>query len=80
MNLCIDVGNTTIGLGVFQEETLRKKLTITVDIKKTSDEYVSVINRMLKENEITAKSNVRCAENAVLIISAHRKDLLTGTH
>ena len=56
MNLCIDVGNTTIGLGVFQEETLRKKLTITVDIKKTSDEYVSVINRMLKENEITAKS------------------------
>ena len=56
MNLCIDVGNTTIGLGVFQQKTLRKKLTITVDIKKTSDEYVSVINRMLKENEITAKS------------------------
>ena len=56
MNLCIDVGNTTIGLGVFQEETLRKKLTITVDIKKTSDEYISVINRMLKENEITASS------------------------
>ena len=56
MNLCIDVGNTTIGLGVFQEETLRKKLTITVDVKKTSDEYVSVINRMLKENEITASA------------------------
>ena len=54
MNLCIDVGNTTIGLGVFEGETLRKKLTHTVNDKKTSDEYISVINRTLKENGVTA--------------------------
>lgn len=52
MNLCIDVGNTTIGIGFFREEKLFKRLIITVDIKKTKDEYVSFLKQAIKENEI----------------------------
>ena len=55
MNLCIDVGNTTIGVGFFKEEKLLKRLTFTVELKKTSDEYESVIRRTLKENDLDAK-------------------------
>ena len=54
MNLCIDVGNTTIGVGFFKEETLLKRLTFTVDLKRTSDEYLSIINRTLEENKISS--------------------------
>ena len=50
MNLCIDVGNTTIGVGFFKEEKLLKRLIFTVDEKKTKDEYLSILYRTLKEN------------------------------
>lgn len=51
MNLCIDVGNTTIGVGFFKEEELIKKIVYTIDLKRTKDEYISVIKRTLKEND-----------------------------
>ena len=50
MNLCIDVGNTTIGVGFFKEEQLLKKIVFTIDLKRTKDEYISVIKRTLLEN------------------------------
>lgn len=52
MNLCIDVGNTTIGIGFFNEEELSKRLIFTVDTKKTKDEYLSVLKQTFKENDI----------------------------
>ena len=52
MNLCIDVGNTTIGLGFFKEEKLIKRLIYTVDIKKTKDEYVSLLKISLLESNL----------------------------
>ena len=55
MNLCIDVGNTTIGVGFFKEEQLLKKIVYTIDLKRTKDEYISVINRALKENDFDVK-------------------------
>ena len=55
MNLCIDVGNTTIGVGLFKEDQLIKKLSFAVDLKRTDDEYRSVINRTLKDFDIGAK-------------------------
>ena len=55
MNLCIDVGNTTIGVGFFKEEKLLKKIVHTIDLKRTKDEYVSVIRRTLKENDFDVK-------------------------
>ena len=51
MNLCIDVGNTTIGMGFFQYGKLIKRVTYTLDIKKTSDEYISVIKSIFIEND-----------------------------
>ena len=54
MNLCIDVGNTTIGVGFFKEEKLFKRLTFTVDTKKTKDEYISVIKRTLEDSDIAS--------------------------
>ena len=55
MNLCIDVGNTTIGMGFFKEETLIKKIVLTIDLKKTKDEYISVIKRTFDENHFDVK-------------------------
>ena len=52
MNLCIDVGNTTIGMGFFKEEKLFKALTYTVDEKKTKDEYISLLKQSLKDNNL----------------------------
>ena len=52
MNLCIDVGNTTIGIGFFKEEKLFKRLILTLDIKKTKDEYVSLLKQSIKDSEI----------------------------
>ena len=51
MNLCIDVGNTTIGMGFFKKGKLIKRVTYTLDIKKTCDEYISVIKSIFKEND-----------------------------
>ena len=55
MNLCIDVGNTTIGMGFFEEEKLIKKIVLTIDLKKTKDEYISVLKRTLDENSFDVK-------------------------
>ena len=54
MNLCIDVGNTTIGVGFFKEELI-KKIVFTIDLKRTKDEYISVIKRTFKENDFDVK-------------------------
>lgn len=66
MNLCIDVGNTTIGVGFFKEEQLYKRLSYTVDTKKTSDEYISVIERTLKDLSLDAKQIDRIIFSSVV--------------
>ena len=66
MNLCIDVGNTTIGVGFFKEEQLLKRLSYTVDTKKTSDEYISVIKRTLKDNGFDANEIQRIIFSSVV--------------
>ena len=53
MNLCIDVGNTTIGVGFFKEKELFLRLTFTVNQKQTKDEFKSVIKRTLEENKLS---------------------------
>ncbi len=66
MNLCIDVGNTTIGVAFFKEEQLYKRLSYTVDTKKTSDEYISVIERTLKDLSLNAKQIDRIIFSSVV--------------
>ncbi len=55
MNICIDVGNSTISLGIFKENKLYKKLTFTTDTLKTDDEYSSLLVHALKQIEIDYK-------------------------
>ena len=54
MELCIDVGNTTIGFGFYKDNNLIIKLVLASSIEKTSDEYYASLKLLLKENNIDA--------------------------
>ncbi len=40
MNVCIDVGNTTISMGFYEEDKLVDRLTQFTEVNRTKDEYV----------------------------------------
>lgn len=52
MLLAIDMGNTNITLGVFQEEDLIAKFRLTTKNKRTSDEYGLVICELLRTRNV----------------------------
>lgn len=52
MILVIDVGNTNITCGVYEEKELVTTFRITTKIKRTSDEYGMMITDLLKMNDI----------------------------
>lgn len=39
MNICIDVGNSTIGIGVFDNHEIVTKLILNTDVRLTEDEF-----------------------------------------
>ena len=45
MNVCIDVGNTTIAIGFYQNDKLYRKLAHNTDANRTEDEYVLLLER-----------------------------------
>ena len=45
MNVCIDVGNTTIGMGFYHNDKLIAKLVHNTDTSRTEDEYVLLLER-----------------------------------
>lgn len=49
MILCIDCGNTSIKLGVYDESALVNKFTIKTNREKTSDEYAYSFKTLIKE-------------------------------
>lgn len=52
MNICVDVGNTTIVVGVYENDSIVERLSFTTDIIKTDDEYLAVINSQIKDKNI----------------------------
>lgn len=52
MILCVDVGNTNIVLGVFDDDRLVKSGRLSTNIYETVDEYVMKIYSFLKMNNI----------------------------
>ncbi|MFA6660330.1 MAG: type III pantothenate kinase [Erysipelotrichaceae bacterium] len=60
MNLCIDVGNTTINVGLFEDNRLKDQFALTVEIIKTQDEYAALIKQQVinKNIDITKISNI----------------------
>ncbi len=45
MNVCIDVGNTTIAIGFYQKDKLYRKMVHNTDAQRTEDEYVVLLER-----------------------------------
>ena len=43
MNVCIDVGNTTISMGFYENNKLINRLTQFTDVNRTEDEYVMLL-------------------------------------
>ena len=53
MLLAVNVGNSRIAVGVFNESgEIISKIKISTDINKTSDEYISVIRSILEERTV----------------------------
>ncbi len=55
MLLVIDVGNTNITLGVFEDENLKASFRLTTNTARTSDEYGLVLCDLLKARNIGIK-------------------------
>lgn len=55
MLLAIDVGNTNITIGVFEQEELTASFRLTTKIARTSDEYGLLLLDLLKSRKIRAK-------------------------
>ncbi len=89
MNICIDVGNTTTVIGVFENDSLIERLSITTDTTKTEDEYRFLINQQFnyrhidvsKTNNIIYSSVVPELNNSLLdaFKSIFKKNILTIT-
>ncbi len=52
MLLAIDIGNTNIAFGVFEEETLRATWNVATDLNKTADEYAVLLLNLLQREEL----------------------------
>ena len=52
MKLCIDVGNTTIGLGFYKDNKLIHKLVLATRLDTLQDVYRANIHLLLKEKDI----------------------------
>lgn len=55
MLLVIDVGNTNITLGIFEDVNLKATFRLTTNTARTSDEYGLLICELLKAKNITPK-------------------------
>jgi len=55
MNLCIDVGNTTINVGLFEDSHLLDQFSLAVDVAKTQDEYAALIKQQVADRNIDTK-------------------------
>ncbi len=64
MLLALDIGNTTITIGVFRGESLQGKWRLATDTGRTSDEYASLLLALLEQDDID-----RAAISAAVICS-----------
>ena len=53
MILVLDIGNTNVKLGVFENDKLKGTWRMSTDLRKTSDEYGITVVEMLKTSNIT---------------------------
>jgi len=53
MLLAVDIGNTNIAFGIFEEERMRATWSIATDIHRTADEYAVLLLNLLPRDDIT---------------------------
>ncbi len=58
MLLGIDIGNTNIVIGIFNNNNLLEKWRIATDFKKTADEYSALIEWLLTKKDITIDAGI----------------------
>ena len=56
MILCIDVGNTNIKYGLFEGEELKLSFRGATELKRTSDEYGTILTNMLAIQGVSPQS------------------------
>ncbi len=57
MILTVDIGNTNIKIGLFEQTgVLSKSFKMSTDVKRTSDEYVALLLQLLNHSKIDEKS------------------------
>jgi len=66
MLLAIDIGNTSIKLGVFEGDSLKASWHIATDIDRLADEYAVVLLELLKQQKIAAGSVKKAAMCSVV--------------
>ena len=60
MLLAIDVGNSNLSAGVFQEETLLMKGKISVRTSRSADEYAATLYDLMRMNHISREQITGC--------------------
>ena len=66
MLLAIDIGNTNVTLGTFDNDALSLTARISTDTNKTSDEYAITIRKILELYEIDYRSIEDCVISSVV--------------
>ena len=57
MIIAVDIGNTNIKIGIFNEKgKLTNSFKMSTDVKRTSDEYVALLLQLLNHNKIDESS------------------------
>lgn len=49
MNICVDVGNSTIGIGIYQNNALIERMIFNTDIRLTEDEFYHLFKKQFNE-------------------------------
>ena len=60
MLLAVDVGNSNISLGIFQNSILRMKAKISVKTRRSADEYAAVLYDLMRMNHIAREEIKGC--------------------
>ena len=49
MNICVDVGNSTIGIGIYKNSALIERMIFNTDIRLTEDEFYHLFKKQFNE-------------------------------
>ena len=54
MNICVDVGNSTIGIGIYKDNSLLERMTFNTDDRLTDDEFYRLFKKSFSDLGLNA--------------------------